>query len=210
MSYRITRSAERLVWVVMDGHLTFAQAEGYFTEMWHLLDSCPAPTDVLLDGRRIVGGDHSARRRTEQIAHHPHLGRLAFIVGELHLLLFAPLVRLVSGVGLFGNEREALAYLAQERGLPLNLHLELPPLEEAGHIAPPQQHTVAELIHYSSAELFGGHQHPAEAARHNGRPTPTRPLPPRPTSRTKGTPIYLREGLPGAEGQRAGAGDGDE
>jgi hypothetical protein len=209
MPYRITRSAESLVWVVMEGHLTLPQAEGYFAEMWDLLDGCPAPTDLLVDGRRIAGAAHGARRRTEQIAHHPHLGHLAFVVGELHLLLFAPLVKLVSGVGLFGDEREALGFLRESRGLPLTLSLELPAAPGAAPSEAPQHHTLAQALEYTPAELLGGHQHPAEHA-HRAHPAPTRPLPPRPTSRLKGTPLYMRERPAPAEGRRAGAGDGEE
>ncbi|RMG51645.1 MAG: STAS/SEC14 domain-containing protein, partial [Chloroflexi bacterium] len=57
------------------------------------------------------GADRGARQRTEAIVHHKHLGRIAFIVSEHHLLIFAPLVRFVSGIGLFATEQEALRFL---------------------------------------------------------------------------------------------------
>lgn len=123
MPYSITRYAEDLVWVEIDGQLAVHHAECYFVEMWALLDATTHPLDLLVDGRRIVGAAPGARRRTEQIAHHPNLGQLAFVVSEHHLLLFAPLVKLVSGVGLFGNTQEALAYLQATRGRPLPDHL---------------------------------------------------------------------------------------
>ena len=91
--------------------------------MWALLDVSTHPLDLLVDGRRIVSAAPGARRRTEQIAHHPNLGQLAFVVSEHHLLLFAPLVKLVSGLGLFGNTHEALAYLQSTRGRSLPEHL---------------------------------------------------------------------------------------
>ncbi|HMQ34103.1 MAG TPA: hypothetical protein PKD53_25445 [Chloroflexaceae bacterium] len=181
MPYSITRHGEHLLWVVMDGHLALHQAEGYFSEMWALLDEHPAPMDLLVDGRRIAGAAPGARRRTEQIAHHPRLGHLAFVVSEFHVLLFAPLVKLVSGVGLFGDEREALAYLGAARGTPGMANLALP------NLPPPPGATNA---------------HTSRHAR-GTRPAATRPLPPLPASRLKQTPIYP------AGGGRAGAGDGE-
>jgi hypothetical protein len=111
MPYRIRRRAEDLVWVVMEQHLLLTEAEAYYHELWQLLDSCPRRTDLLVDGRYLSGAEHGARRRTEQIAQHRHLGRIAFIVAEQHLLMFSPLVRLVSKVGLFGTVPAALQYL---------------------------------------------------------------------------------------------------
>jgi hypothetical protein len=126
MPYRITRHPEQLLWVVVDGHLSLSHAEGYLRELWELLDSSADPHDLLVDGRLIAGAAPGARRRTEQIVHHPNLGHLAFVVGDLHLLLLAPLVKLVSGVGLFGDEHAALAYLRASRGLPSVGNLGLP------------------------------------------------------------------------------------
>jgi hypothetical protein len=111
MPYRIRRRAEDLVWVVMEQHLLMTEAEAYYRELWQLLDSCPRRTDLLVDGRRLIGAEHGARQRTEQIARHGHLGRIAFVVAEQHLLIFSPFVRLVSKVGLFGTVPAALHYL---------------------------------------------------------------------------------------------------
>lgn len=133
MPYAITRHADDLLWVVMDGQLSLAQADDYFHELWAALNGSPNPTDLLVDGRCIGGASMSARRRTEQVAHHPHLGHLAFVVSTHHLLIFAPFVRLVSGIGLFGHEQEALDYLRAARGLPplAEQHLpNLPPQDE--------------------------------------------------------------------------------
>lgn len=188
MPYSITRHAEHLLWVVMDGHLALHHAEGYFNEMWDLLDASPAPTDLLVDGRRIAGAAPGARRRTEQIAHHPHLGHLAFVVGEFHMLLFAPLVKLVSGVGLFGDEREALAYLRAARGLPPVGDLALPGL------APPPAPAARDYL-------------APPARQQRARPAPTRPLPPLPASRLKQTPIDRQR--PARANGLAGAGDGE-
>lgn len=118
MPYTISSHPDHLLWVVMEGHLALPHAECYFHEMWGLLDELGGPTDLLVDGRRIAGAALGARRRTEEIAHHPNLGHLAFVVSEHHLLIFAPLVKLVSGVGMFGNESEAVGYLRAARGLP--------------------------------------------------------------------------------------------
>jgi hypothetical protein len=126
MPYMIQRHAHNLLWVTMHGHLVIDQAEAYFREMWQLLDGCPRPTDLLVDGRRISGAGGGARQRTEQIAHHPHLGHIAFVVSEQHMLIFAPLVKLVSGIGLFGDEHAALDYLRAARGLPPVIDLQLP------------------------------------------------------------------------------------
>lgn len=196
MPYSITRSAEHLVWVVIEGHLTLDHAESYFGEMWELLDTSAAPTDLLVDGRRIAGAAQGARRRTEQIAHHPNLGHLAFVVGELHLLLFAPLVKLVSGIGLFGDEREAMDYLRAARGLPALADLGLPNL-------PPPPATCPEAHGAQPAPA----PHPRRAT--HGRPALTRALPLPPTSRLKGTPLYAREPLHSSQPRRAGDGEAE-
>lgn len=186
MPYSITRHAEHLVWVVMEGHLTLHHAERYFSEMWELLDSCAEPTDMLVDGRRIAGAAHGARRRTEQIAHHPRLGHLAFVVGEFHLLVFAPFVKLVSGIGLFGSEDEALGYLRAARGLPPMADLALP------NLPPPPADARSDA-------------HPPRAQHAVGARQPTsRPLPPPPASRLKQTPIDA-----GPPRRDSGAGDGE-
>jgi hypothetical protein len=161
MPYSITRYAEDLVWVEMDGQLAVHHAECYFVEMWALLDANTRPLDLLVDGRRIVGAAPGARRRTEQIAHHPNLGQLAFVVSEHHLLLFAPLVKLVSGVGLFGDTHEALSYLHATRGRPLPDHL-------LRDLPPPPPHGDRELVVRNTV----------------------RPLPLPPASRQKQTPLY--------------------
>ncbi|WP_245863231.1 hypothetical protein [Candidatus Viridilinea mediisalina] len=120
MPYTITRHNEDLIWVEMEGYLALHQAESYFVELWSILDASTQPLDLLVDGRRIAGGAPGARRRTEQVVHHPNLGHMAFVVGEYHLLVFAPFVKLVSGIGLFGNEQEALSYLYAARGRPMH------------------------------------------------------------------------------------------
>lgn len=127
MPYTINRYTHDLLWVVMQGHLSRDHAEAYFHDMWRLLDESPRATDLLVDGRRIAAASHGARQRTEQIAHHPHLGHIAFVVSEHHLLLFAPFVKLVSGVGLFGEEAEALGYLQTARGAAGKIALPHPP-----------------------------------------------------------------------------------
>jgi len=118
MSYTLTMHKPDLMWVVMDGHLDMKTAEAYFTEVWQKLDTCPCPTDMLVDGRQMKNAKHEARQRTEQVIHHPNLGHMAFIVSQTHLLWLAPLARLVSGIGLFGNEQEALAFLETARATP--------------------------------------------------------------------------------------------
>ncbi len=140
MPYRITRHNEDLFWVVVEGHLALDQANSYFNELWTLFDTCTQPTDLLVDGRRISGASPAARRRMEQVAHHPRLGHLAFVVSEHHLLIFAPLVKLVSGIGLFGNEVEALDYLRSSRGLPPVIDLAMPGLPPLSEEAQPSEH----------------------------------------------------------------------
>lgn len=163
MPYRITRHADDLLWVVMEGHLSLDHADAYFHELWGTLDGCPNPTDLLVDGRRIGGASPSARRRTEQIAHHPHLGHLAFVVSEGHMLIFAPFVKLVSGIGLFGSEHEALDYLRVARGLPPVADLALPTLPPSPLATEP-----APAAAPAEAQAVGD---------------PGRPLPPPPTPR---------------------------
>jgi hypothetical protein len=118
MPYQISRPAEAMLRVHMDGHIDMRQANAYFEEIWATLNGCPRPTDLLVDGRQMQSANHQARQRTEQVAHHPHLGHIAFVVSAQHLLMFAPFVWLVSGIGLFGDEEAALAYLQKERGRP--------------------------------------------------------------------------------------------
>lgn len=118
MPYSFRLHAPDLLWVVGHGHLELDQAELYFQEVWRTLDGCPCPTDLLVDGRAIRSATGAARRRTEQVLRHPHLGHIAFVVSEYYVLLFAPLVRLVSGIGIFGDEHEALDFLRSARGLP--------------------------------------------------------------------------------------------
>jgi hypothetical protein len=169
MPYRITRYADDLLWVVMDGQLSLDHADAYFHELWSILDGSPDPTDLLVDGRRIGGASSSARRRTEQVAHHPHLGHLAFVVSEHHMLLFAPFVKLVSGVGLFGHEYEALAYLRAARGLPPVSEADLPNLPPPAELEPEHGHR---------HEHGHGHSHHGEQPGVHGRH-----LPPPPASR---------------------------
>lgn len=115
MSYTLTMHKPDLMWVVMQGHLDIQTANAYFDEVWQRLDACPNPTDMLVDGRQMKNAKFEARRRTEQVIHHPNLGNMAFIVSQTHLLWLAPLARLVNGIGLFGNEQEALAFLHTAR-----------------------------------------------------------------------------------------------
>jgi hypothetical protein len=141
MRYQIDRHTHDMLWVTMQGHMAMEHAERYFQEIWRTLDGCPRPTDLLVDGRQMQSANHHARQRTEQIVHHPHLGHIAFVVGAQHLLIFAPLVRLVSGVGLFGDEREAMAYLHSVRGTPTIPSVGLPTMPprpaESQRISPP-------------------------------------------------------------------------
>jgi hypothetical protein len=141
MPYQINRHTHNMLWVTLQGHMPMDHAESYFQEMWRTLDGCPRPTDVLVDGRHMHSASNSARQRTEQIAHHPHLGHIAFVVGTHHLLLFAPLVHLISGVGIFGDEHAALNFLGNTRGTPTIASNGLPAMpprpQESQHIAPP-------------------------------------------------------------------------
>ncbi|MFV9504513.1 MAG: hypothetical protein AB4911_08090 [Oscillochloridaceae bacterium umkhey_bin13] len=183
MPYTISRHPDQLLWVVMEGHLALAQAEHYFQEMWGLLDEVGSHTDLLVDGRRIAGAAMGARRRTEQIVHHPNLGHLAFVVSEHHMLLFAPLVKLVSGVGLFGNEHEAVSYLRCARGLPPMVELDASTMAlSAGSgdaMIPPEQRAETLIP-----------QHALVVVAHHQRAVGCRPLPPRPSSRLKKTPLF--------------------
>ncbi len=121
MLYQIVRHESDLLWVVMRGHMEMHHADAFFQDIWGRLDDSPHPTDLLVDGREMHSANYAARRRSEQVAHHPHLGHIAFVVEQKHMLVFAPMVRLFSGIGLFGNEHDALKFLLSSRGLP-SLH----------------------------------------------------------------------------------------
>lgn len=193
MPYSITRHSEDLVWVIIEGHLAFHHAETFRHEIWAILDGCEGPVDLLVDGRKIGGAAPGARRHLDQIANHPRLGHLAFVVGEFHVLLFAPLVKLVSGIGIFGHEQEALTFLRSSRGSPPLAALDLPEPPHPGFEAP--------------AEIFAE----AHEQRSVGeRPQPTRSLPPRPASRLKQTPLFAPHHAAADNGSNlhSGAGDG--
>ncbi len=194
MTYRITRHPEQLLWVVVDGHLSLHHAECYLRELWELLDASAHPQDLLVDGRRIAGAAPGARRRTEQIVHHPNLGHLAFVVGDLHLLLLAPLMKLVSGVGLFGDEHAALAYLRAARAQPTVDGVSMPNLATPASDAPPEvpAPSATPPLGVVMSKRFVGDQHPR-----------LRPLPPPLTARYKDTPHYP----PHTEYSHAGTGD---
>jgi hypothetical protein len=216
MPYSITRHAEDLIWVEMEGHLALHHAECYFVEMWSILDAAVQPLDLLVDGRRIAGAAPGARRRTEQIVHHPNMGHLAFVVGEYHLLLFAPLVKLVSGIGLFGNEHEAISYLYASRGRPFPEHIRsnLPPQPDELHHHEVHHHEVHHHeVHHSPFPPPSSLSQMATSAEyapnHRQRPLRTtrimlRPMPPLPASRQKQTPLF-----PPFDSQGAGDGPGD-
>lgn len=141
MPYQINRHTHNMLWVILQGHMPMEHAEHYFQEMWRTLDGCPRPTDLLVDGRHMHSASNNARQRTEQIIHHPHIGHIAFVVGAQHLLIFAPLVRLVSGIGLFGDEQAAMAFLNSARNTPTIASSGLPVMpprpEEHQRIPPP-------------------------------------------------------------------------
>lgn len=118
MPYHFHRHQDDLLLVTIHGYLEVEHAEAYIRDLWLVLDGCPPQTDILVDGRCIEGGPSRARQRVEQIVHHPNLGHVAFVIGSNHLLIFAPLVRFVSGIGLFGDEQEAFNYLLAARGQP--------------------------------------------------------------------------------------------
>lgn len=142
MLYKIERHAHDLVWVTMQGHMAMEHAERYFQEIWRTFDGCPRPTDLLVDGRQMQSAPTVARQRTEQIVHHPHLGHIAFVVGSQHLF-FAPLVQLLSGIGMFGDEHAALDYLQRTRGTPSIPSVGLPSMparpQETQRTPPPAQ-----------------------------------------------------------------------
>ncbi|MEI7644734.1 MAG: hypothetical protein WCJ55_10680 [Chloroflexales bacterium] len=141
MPYQINRHAHNMLWVTIQGYMPMEHVENYFQEMWRTLDDCPHPTDILVDGRLMQNSSNVARQRTEQVAHHPHLGHVAFVVDAQHLLIFAPLVHLISGIGLFGDEHTAMDYLNHARGTPRIASNKLPTVssysEESQRIPPP-------------------------------------------------------------------------
>lgn len=141
MPYQLTMRAPDLLWVVIHGRFERTTAEKYYHDAWGMLNDCPRPTDLLLDGRGISGMmDHGARHWTDRVAHHPHLGHIAFVVPQQHLLIFAPFVKLVSGIGMFGSDHEALAFLHQNRGKSPGVswsESDVPPLPDPNAVTAP-------------------------------------------------------------------------
>jgi hypothetical protein len=189
MPYQIIRHSDELIWVTFEGHVALDHAESYFHEMWQALDSCSKRTDVLVDGRWIGGGHQNARKRAEQIIHHPNLAHLAFVVAEQHLLLFAPLVKLVSGVGLFGNEHEAIDFLRASRGLPPLHAMNLP-------VSPLQQPDAAERELGRSRTAAPRSKPGAARPKHTpAKPQTTVPTPPKPALRFLNSLTDVVDGL---------------
>lgn len=163
MSYTIALHEADLLWVTLQGQMDQHEAECYLNEIWKILSRCPCPTCLLVDGRQIGNVSRSAQRRTDQVARHPHIGHIAFVVRQQHLLLFAPLVKLVSGIGMFGNENSALDYLREVRGLPpvldFNLTVDVPRPPEFDRAEPEaQQRAFGGQPVYSSGSGDGGNQ----------------------------------------------------
>lgn len=170
MPYEIIRRSSDLVWVKMHGRLTVAHAEHYFCEMWQMLDSCPQRTDLLVDGRHMEDAPYAARQRTEQVAHHPHLGHVAFVVSQHHVLLFAPLMRLVSGIGLFGNEPEALEFLCKECQKPAVGDLGLPNMPSRPHERPaPPRDPATQMLHSLTNIVEGWNKNLSRSSNDQGR-----------------------------------------
>jgi hypothetical protein len=159
MAYSIALHEADLLWVTLQGQMDQSEAERYLAEIWKLLSRCPSPTCLLVDGRQIGKVTQAAQRRTDQVARHPHIGHIAFVVRQQHLLLFAPIVKLVSGIGMFGTENSALDYLRQVRGLPpvldFSLHVDIPRPPEFDGDAPHHQHHVDSQPVYSSGSGDG-------------------------------------------------------
>jgi hypothetical protein len=172
MPYQFSFHTSDLLWVEVYGHMELEHAEAYFHDIWRALDECRNPTNMLLDGRGLHSASHAARRRTEQVAHHPHLGHVAFVVSQHHFLLFAPLVRFVSGISIFGNEQEALTFLAHSSALPMARELPVSRPPEYQRELSGSVQAAPEETHVSPA-----HQPPASpptATQHNSPPSPTR------------------------------------
>ncbi len=162
MSYSIALHEADLLWVTLEGQMDQSEAERYLAEIWKLLSRCPCPTCLLVDGRQIGKVTRAAQQRTDKVVHHPHIGHIAFVVRQQHLLLFAPIVKLVSGIGMFGTESSALDYLRKVRGLPpvldFSLHIDIPRPPEFGDDEPQQhqyQHSVGAQPVYSSGSGDG-------------------------------------------------------
>ncbi|MCG8352505.1 MAG: STAS/SEC14 domain-containing protein [Chloroflexales bacterium] len=177
MPYQFSLHMSNLLWVELYGQMELDHAESYFHDIWRALDECRNPTNMLVDGRRLHSASHAARRRTEQVAHHPHLGHIAFVVSQHHLLLFAPLVRFVSGVSIFGNEQEALTFLSNLSALPAARELPVPrPPEYQRELSGKVQAAPEET---DSSPHHQPHTPPPAAMRHNTPPPPVvrRPAP---------------------------------
>lgn len=123
MPYQLKQLAPDLVHVVMSGHVDKETAEIYHPEAWQLLDSCPKPTNIIMDAREVQSVCPVARNTVDKIRFHPHVGTIAFVVRHRYLLLFSPVVQIFSGFRMFGNEDEALAFFkrtATVQTIPMN------------------------------------------------------------------------------------------
>lgn len=118
MPYHVMLRTPELLQITLRGHLQNNVAQAFFEDVWQMLDDGPSPLHLLVDGRGIQSASQTARNQFEQIGQHPHLGHIAFVVGQPHVLLFAPVVRFIGGVGLFSSEQEALTCLQAVQNFP--------------------------------------------------------------------------------------------
>lgn len=119
MPYHIMLRTGDLLQVTLTGQIQDEVAEAFFEDVSQMLDDGPSPMHMLVDGRGLQSASRAARRRLEQIGQHPHLGQIAFVVGQPHMFLFAPIVRFVGGVGLFADEQDAIKCLRAMRNMPV-------------------------------------------------------------------------------------------
>ncbi|MFP4440544.1 MAG: hypothetical protein ACLFVO_25200 [Chloroflexaceae bacterium] len=130
MPYHVMLRTPELLQITLRGHLQNNVAQAFFEDVWQMLDDGPSPLHLLVDGRGIQSASQTARSQFERIGQHPHLGHIAFVVGQPHVLLFAPVVRFIGGVGLFSSEQEALKCLQAVQNFPMAHKQDRPDLFE--------------------------------------------------------------------------------
>lgn len=113
MPYSLNLLAPDLLHIDMHGHIDKQTAEDYLPKAWELMDNCPKPTNILTDIRRVNGCHSQSRGIIEKLKNHPNAGMYVFIV-PAYLLVFAPMVKILGNVYLYGTMEEALAFLQHE------------------------------------------------------------------------------------------------
>lgn len=111
MPYHLVLHTPDTLYASLQGSIEIETATALVQDIWQMLDDCFNPTRILLDGRGSQINSCVARFCVEHIIQHIHLGRIALVMSQDYMHLFAPLVHLVPNIGIFENKRDALLFL---------------------------------------------------------------------------------------------------